>query len=131
MGLKGFRDFITRGNLVELAVAFVLGVAFAALLKAFIADLITPILAIFGGSANFSELNFTINNSTFLYGDFINALLTFVLTAAVIYYFVVIPYNQYRDRYLTKPAEETTVRPCPFCLSDVPLAATRCPFCTS
>ncbi len=131
MSLKGFRDFITRGNLVELAVAFVIGVAFAALLKAFIGDLITPILAAFGGSPNFSNLSFTINNSNFLYGDFIDALLTFLLTAAVIYYFVVLPYQRIRERFDTKPAGAATTRPCPYCISDVPITATRCPFCTS
>src|SRR5438270_12230313 len=99
INLKGFREFITRGNLVELAVAFVMGVAFAALLKAFIGDFITPILSAIGGNANFEQLSFTINNSTFGYGDFINALLTFLLTAAVIYYFVVVPYQAYRDLY--------------------------------
>jgi large conductance mechanosensitive channel len=131
MGLKGFRDFITRGNLVELAVAFIIGVAFAALLKAFIGDLITPILAAFGGSPNFGNLSFTINNSNFLYGDFIDALLTFLLTAAVVYYFVVLPYQQFRDRYVTQPPPPATTQPCPYCLSDIPMAATRCPFCTS
>jgi len=131
VGLKGFRDFITRGNLVELAVAFVIGLAFAALLKAFISDLITPILAALGGNPNFSALTFTINNSNFFIGDFIDALLTFLLTAAVIYYFVVLPYSQYRDRYLTKPAGDTDTRSCPFCVSDIPITATRCPFCTS
>jgi large conductance mechanosensitive channel len=131
MGLKGFRDFITRGNLVELAVAFVMGVAFAAVLKAFIGDLITPILSAFGGNANFGQLSFTINNSHFLYGDFIDALLTFVLTAAVLYYFVVLPYTQYRERFRTEPAGDVTTTKCPYCFSDIPTEATRCPFCTS
>lgn len=131
MSFKGFRDFITRGNLVELAVAFVIAVAFAALLKAFIGDLITPILAALGGNPNFANLSFTINKSNFLYGDFIDALLTFVLTAAVIYYFVVLPYQRMRERHDSKPAGAATTRPCPYCVSDVPVVATRCPFCTS
>jgi large conductance mechanosensitive channel len=129
MSLKGFRDFIVRGNLVELAVAFVIGLAFAALLKAFISDIITPILAAFGGSPNFGALSFTINSSHFYYGDFIDALLTFLLTAAVIYYFVVLPYTTYKER--GKPPAAIETRPCPYCYSDVPEAATRCPFCTS
>lgn len=131
MGLKGFRDFIMRGNLVELAVAFVIGVAFAALLKAFIDDIITPILAAIGGKPNFSALTFTINGSHFFYGAFINALLTFLITAAVIYYFVVIPYNRLMERYKTETPPAVATKDCQYCLSSVPQAATRCPFCTS
>jgi large conductance mechanosensitive channel len=131
MGLKGFREFIMRGNLVELAVAFVIGAAFASLLKAFIADLITPILAAIGGKPNVSQLSFTINNSNFLYGDFINNLITFLMIAAVIYYFVVIPYNRLMDRFKTERPVETTTRDCPYCLSSIPVKASRCPFCTS
>ena len=97
--MSGFKTFILRGNLVELAVAFVMGVAFAALIQAFIKDLITPILAAIGGKPDFSQLSFTINNSNFLYGDFINALITFVLIALVIYYFVVVPYNRMMSQY--------------------------------
>src|SRR5437588_10506728 len=108
MDLKGFREFIMRGNLVELAVAFVIATAFAALLKAFIADLITPILAAFGGQPDFGQLTFTINGSNFFYGDFINALITFVLIAAVIYYFVVVPYNRLVVMRKTEPVPGVT-----------------------
>lgn len=131
MSLQGFKNFIMRGNLVELAVAFVIGAAFAALLKAFIADLITPILAAFGGQPDFSKLSFTINKSTFLYGDFINNLITFLLIAAVIYYFVVVPYNRLMERRKTETPIEPVTRDCPYCLSSIPAAATRCAFCTS
>src|SRR5579864_7875995 len=115
LGLRGFREFIMRGNLVELAVAFVIGTAFAALLKAFIADLITPIIAAIFGQPNFGGLNFTINSSTFLYGDFINAAITFLSIAAVIYYFVVVPYNALQERRKTAHPDDTTEKKCPFC----------------
>src|SRR6195256_1445144 len=91
--MADFKKFLMRGNLVELAVAFVIGLVFAALVKAFIADLITPIIAMIFGKPDFSTLHFTINSSTFLYGDFINALITFVSTAAAIFFFVVKPYE--------------------------------------
>jgi large conductance mechanosensitive channel len=129
MGLKGFRDFILRGNLIELAIAFIIGLAFAALLKAFIGDLITPILAAFGGQPDFGSLSFTINNSKFRYGDFIDALLTFLLTAAVIYYLIVLPYMTYRARQ--EPPGALELHPCPFCFSEISIEATRCPHCTS
>jgi large conductance mechanosensitive channel len=131
MSLKGFREFILRGNLVELAVAFVVGLAFAALLKAFIGDLITPIIAAIFGQPDFSTLNFTINSSIFRYGDFFDAAITFILTVAVIYYFVVVPYNKLAEWRKTAPPEDPTEKKCPYCLSDIPAAATRCPACTS
>jgi large conductance mechanosensitive channel len=117
-----------RGNLVELAVAFVMGAVFAALLKAFIADLITPIIALVFGQPNFSALSFTINGSHFAYGDFLNYLFTFVTTAAVIFFFVVRPYNALMAR---RSEEDPTIKPCPECTSAIPLAARRCPLCTS
>lgn len=128
--MSGFKTFLLRGNLVELAVAFVVGVAFAALVTAFVTDIITPIIAAIGGQPNFSGLSFTINNSHFLYGSFINALLTFVIVAAVMYFFVVLPYNHLRTRFKPEP-EPTPTRECPFCTSSIAMAATRCPFCTS
>jgi large conductance mechanosensitive channel len=131
MSLKGFREFIMRGNLVELAVAFVIGTAFAALLKAFIADLITPIIAAIFGQPDFGALNFTINSSVFRYGDFIDAAVTFLSIAALIYYFVVVPYNALQERRKTAPPEDPTEKKCPYCLIDIPAAATRCPACTS
>ena len=117
-----------RGNLVELAVAFVMAAVFAALLKAFIADLITPIIALVFGQPNFSALSFTINGSHFAYGDFLNYLFTFVTTAAVIFFFVVRPYNALMAR---RNQEDPTTKPCPECTSAVPLGARRCPLCTS
>jgi large conductance mechanosensitive channel len=123
-----FKQFLMRGNLVELAVAFVMGVVFAALLKAFISDLITPIIALIFGQSNFGALSFTINGSHFLYGDFINNLITFVTTAFVIFLFVVKPYNALMAR---RSKEDPTVKECPECTSEIPIKARRCPMCTS
>ena len=126
---KEFRAFVMRGNLVELAVAFVIGLAFGALVTAFVADLITPLIAAIFGKHDFSSLSFTINGSRFRYGDFINALITFLSIAAAIFLFVVRPYNHLMARRTAEPADDN-VRPCPECLSEIPKAARRCPFCT-
>jgi large conductance mechanosensitive channel len=126
--LKEFRQFLMRGNLVELAVAFVIGVVFAALVKAFIADLITPIIALIFGKPNFGGLSFTVNSSHFLYGDFINNLITFVATAAAVFFFVVKPYNVLMSH---RAQEDPTVKECPECTSEIPIKARRCPMCTA
>ena len=128
--VTGFREFLLRGNVVDLAVAVVIGAAFGAVVTAFVTDFITPLIAAFGGQPDFSALSFTIHNSVFRYGHFINALLSFVIIAAVVYYFVVMPFSRLVDRFKTKPSDAPT-RECPFCLSSVPVAATRCAFCTS
>ena len=128
--LKEFRDFLMRGNLVDLAVAVVIGVAFGAVVTALVTDLITPLIAAIGGNPDFSALTFTINKSHFLYGSFINALVYFVIVAAAIFFFVVKPMNAIAARR-AGPPEAATTRPCPRCLSDIPLAATRCAYCTS
>ncbi len=129
--LKEFRTFLVRGNLVDLAVAFVIGVAFGALVNALVADLITPIIAAIFGKHDFSTLAFTIHKSRFLYGDFINAVLTFVSIAAAVFFFVVKPYNVLMARRKTEPPVDETVRPCPECLSEIPRGARRCAFCTA
>ncbi|HLH65955.1 MAG TPA: large conductance mechanosensitive channel protein MscL [Solirubrobacteraceae bacterium] len=126
--LADFKRFLIRGNLVELAVAFVMGAVFAALLKAFIADLITPIIALIFGQPNFEALSFTINSSQFLYGDFLNALFTFVATGAAVFFFVVRPYNAFSAR---GASEVPDTRDCPECTTTIPLRATRCPQCTA
>ena len=127
-----FRTFLFRGNVIDLAVAVVLGTAFAALIKAFVDDILTPIIALIFGKPNFSGLFFTINGSHFLYGDFINALITFFSVAAAIFFFVVKPAKvmaERRARGLPEPESDT--RPCTECLSEIPRAARRCAFCTA
>jgi large conductance mechanosensitive channel len=130
--LREFKQFIMRGNVVDLAVAVVIGTAFAAVVAAFIADIITPLIAAIFGKPDFSNLSFTINKSTFLYGAFINALITFLSVAAAIFFFVVKPINVLQARRAAgAPPESPTTRSCPECLSEIPIAANRCAFCTS
>ena len=107
--LKGFKQFILRGNVVDLAIAVVVGTAFTALVKAFVADILTPIIAAIAGQPNFATLTFTINHSVFLYGDLINALITFVSVAAAVYFFVVVPLNKLAERRAKgqAPVDET------------------------
>jgi large conductance mechanosensitive channel len=130
--LQEFKDFILRGNVVDLAVAVVIGVAFGAVVTALVKDIITPIIAAIFGKPDFSNLSFTIHKSHFLYGDFINAVITFVSVAAAIFFFVVKPLNFFLERRRRSVAEpESTDRQCPECLSTIPKAATRCAFCTA
>ena len=126
--LEDFKAFLMRGNLIELAVAFVLGLAFAALVTAFVTDLITPIVAAIFGKPDFSSLDFTINGSRFAYGDFLNALITFISIAAAIFFFVVKPMEAITAR---RGPAEATQRECPECLSEIPISARRCAFCTT
>jgi large conductance mechanosensitive channel len=128
---KEFRAFILRGNVVDLAVAFVLGAAFTAVVTALVRDLLTPVIAAIFGKPNFGSLSFTIHGSEFAYGDFLNALLTFVLIAAAVFFFVVKPVNYLMARLRTGPDVESPTRGCPECLSQIPIAASRCAFCTS
>jgi large conductance mechanosensitive channel len=129
--LKGFRDFVLRGNVVDLAVAVVIGTAFTAVVTALVKDILTPIIAAIFGKSDFSKLTFTINGSTFFYGDFLNAVIAFVSIAAAVYFFVVQPVNLLQARLKPgKPVDQVT-RACPECLSDIPEAATRCAFCTT
>jgi large conductance mechanosensitive channel len=126
--LKGFKEFILRGNVVDLAVAVVIGAAFTAVVAALVADIITPIIAAIGGKPNFDNLTFTINNSEFKYGAFINALISFAIIAAVIYFIVVVPMTKIMARTTTD--DEITQRECPECLSMIPINAHRCMYCT-
>lgn len=129
--LKGFRDFILRGNVVDLAVAVVIGAAFTAVVNAVVKGLITPLVAAIVGKPSFDDLQFTINDANFLYGTVLNELITFVSIAAVVYFFVVQPMNIIQERLKPgKPVDEPT-RACPECLSDIPRAASRCAFCTA
>jgi large conductance mechanosensitive channel len=129
--LKDFRAFILRGNLVDLAVAVVIGAAFTTVVNAMVRDLITPIIAAIFGEPSFSGLTFTINGSVFAYGDFLNAVLTFLIVAAVVFFLVIRPVNYLLARMRTEPDVDTVTRGCPECLSQIPVAATRCAFCTT
>jgi large conductance mechanosensitive channel len=128
--VKDFKAFVLRGNVVDLAIAVVIGAAFGALVTAFVKDLITPILAI-PGKTDFSDLKFTIRESDFLYGDFLNAVIVFVSIAAAVFFFVVRPVNALMARRKTEPEVMATTRDCPYCLSSIPIAASRCAFCTA
>lgn len=127
--IKGFKDFIRRGNFVDLAVAVVIGVAFGAVITAFVANILTPLIAAIVGKPDFSGLTFTINHSTFLYGSFINAVVSFVLIAAAVYFIIVVPMNKIAERR-AKGADPTT-KTCPECLSEIPHGARKCAFCGS
>jgi large conductance mechanosensitive channel len=129
--MRGFKAFLLRGNVVDLAIGVVIGVAFGSVITAFVKDLVTPLIAAFGGEPNFSSLAFTINRSKFLYGDFINAVLAFVVIAAVIYFFVVVPYTRLIERSRKEPPADPTTKKCTECLSEIPKDARRCAFCTS
>ena len=127
--LNDFRAFLLRGNVVDLAVAVVIGAAFGSVVTAFVKDLVTPLIAAAGGKPDFSNLYFTFNNARFLYGDFLNALLAFLLIAAVIFYFVVVPINALVARSRKEPPPDPTTKKCFQCLSEIPIDATRCAFC--
>jgi large conductance mechanosensitive channel len=128
--MKDFKEFLLRGNLVDMAVGIVIGVAFAAVVTALVGDLVTPLIAAIGGKPDFGNLSFTINKSHFLYGDFINAIITFVVIAAVVFFLVVKPVNALMARRRTEAPVDETTRECPHCLSQIPIKATRCAFCT-
>ncbi len=125
---KGFREFVLRGNVVDLAVGVVIGAAFGTVVTAFVKDLLTPIIAAIVQKPDFSNLSFTINNSKFFYGDFINGVISFLLIAAAVYYFVVLPVNALMKRF--EKAALPDKKKCPQCKSDIALDATRCAFCT-
>ncbi|MDQ6726087.1 MAG: large conductance mechanosensitive channel protein MscL [Actinomycetota bacterium] len=127
--LKDFKAFILRGNVVDLAVGVVIGAAFGTVVTAFVEDLITPVIAI-PGTSDFSALHFTIRSSVFKYGDFLNALIAFLLIAAAVFFFVVKPVNALMSRRKTEPDVESITKECDFCLSSVPARAIVCAFCT-
>ena len=125
--LKGFRDFILRGNVLDLAVAVIIGAAFTAIVNSVVKDIITPLIAAIVGKPDFSYLVLHVNGGVVTYGNFLNAVISFLLMAAVVYFFIVLPANTLMARI--KGPEAVTTKPCPQCLSDIPLAATRCKFC--
>src|ERR1051326_5185410 len=129
--MSGFRKFILRGNVIDLAIAVVIGAAFGTVVQALVKDLITPIIGAFGGVPDFSALSFTVNNSRFPIGDFVNAVLSFVVIAAVVYYFVIVPVSRLTARFPPETPPAALTRECPYCLSKIPVRAVRCAFCTA
>jgi large conductance mechanosensitive channel len=126
---KDFRTFILRGNVVDLAVGIILGVAFGTVVSGFVKDLLTPLISI-PGKVNFSNLHFTINHSVFAYGDWLNDLISFIIVALAVFFFVVRPVNSLMKRMHKGQEADEDTRSCPECLSDIPLNATRCAACT-
>jgi large conductance mechanosensitive channel len=127
--LKGFRDFILRGNVVDLAVAVVIGAAFTAIVNAMVTDIINPLIAAIVHKPDFSAFLLNINGGIIKYGDFLNALLAFAIIGATLYFLVVLPVNTLMARFRPKVVAAPTTKPCPQCLSDIPVAATRCSHC--
>jgi large conductance mechanosensitive channel len=130
--LKGFKQFILRGNVLDLAVAVVIGAAFGAVVTSFVTNILTPLIAAIVGKPDFSALNFTVNGAVISYGTFLNALIAFLLVAGAVYFFMVAPMNAWKARAARSavPADPTSKK-CPECLSEIPVGARRCPFCTS
>lgn len=128
--LKGFKQFLLRGNVVDMAVGIVIGASFGAVVTGFVKDLMTPFIAALVKQPDFSALTFTMNGSKFLYGEFINALLSFLIIAGAVYFFVVVPVNALIARSRKEPPADPTTRKCPECLSEIPISARRCAFCT-
>jgi large conductance mechanosensitive channel len=130
--MKGFRTFVLRGNVIDLAVGVVMGAAFGTVVTALVKDFLTPLIAAIVGKPDFSALGFSINGTKFPIGDFINALVSFLLIAAAVYFFVVLPVNTLIARVKRGEAPpDPTSKKCPECLSDIPIAARKCAFCTS
>lgn len=128
--MKGFKQFLLRGNVVDMAVGIVIGAAFGTVVTGFVKDLLTPLIAAIVKQPDFSGMMFTVNGSKFLYGEFVNALLSFLIIAAAVYFFVVVPINALIARSRREPPADPTTRKCPECLSEIPIAARRCAFCT-
>ncbi len=129
--MQGFKQFLMRGNVVDMAVGVVVGVAFGAVVNSLVKGLITPLIAAIGGKADFSALAFQFNGSKFLIGEFINAVVSFILIAAAVYFLVVLPVNSLMARIYKEPLPNPTTKRCPECVSEIPIAARRCAFCTS
>ena len=127
--LKGFHDFILRGNVVDLAIAVVIGVAFTAIVNALVADIINPLIAAIVRKPDFSFLVLHVHGGVIKYGDFLNALISFLIIAATVYFLVVLPVNVLMAKFRPKVVAAPTTRPCPECLSDIPVAAKRCSHC--
>lgn len=129
--MKGFKQFLLRGNVIDLAVAVVIGAAFGTVISSFVKDLLTPLVAAIFGQPDFSNLYFTVNNSRFSYGSFLNALIAFLLVGAAVYYVVVLPLNAYVARSKRDAAATPETKKCPECFSEIPAEARRCAFCAT
>ena len=129
--LKGFKEFLLRGNFLDLAVGVVIGAGFSGVVNSTVKDLITPLIAAIFKTSDFANLFFTINGSKFLYGDFINALISFVLVAFVVYFFVVVPMNKLQQLSQSGKSIDPTTKKCPYCFCEINIKATRCPDCTT
>jgi large conductance mechanosensitive channel len=128
--LKGFRDFILRGNVVDLAVAVIIGAAFTAIVNSFVTNIINPLIAAIARKPDFSFLTLTIHGGVIKYGDFLNAVISFLIIAATVYFLFVLPVNALLAKFLPPPTPAPATKPCPECLSDIPVAARRCSHCT-
>ena len=131
MRIDEFKRFVLRGNVIDLGVGVVMGIAFKSVVDSLVADMLTPMIAIIGGDADFSALVFTLNGSQFAYGNFINVAIAFAITAIVVFYFVIAPTNHVISRYAEEDTPEPTSRKCPFCISEISKRASRCPHCTA
>jgi large conductance mechanosensitive channel len=129
--LKGFRQFLLRGNVVDLAVGVVIGAAFGAVVTAFVKDLLTPLIAAVAGKPDFSAFFFVVNGARFAYGDFLNTVISFLLISAAVYFCVIVPVNKLVSRARREPPADPTTRKCPECLMEIPIDARRCAHCTS
>ncbi len=128
--LKGFKQFVLRGNVVDLAVGVVIGAGFSNIINAFVKDLITPLLGLFFRSSDLSNLAFNVGGSRFLVGDFLNSVISFVLIAFIVYFFVVLPMNALISAMAKEPPSNPSTKKCPECLSEIPKDAKRCAFCS-
>jgi len=129
--LKGFKQFILRGNVVDLAVGVVIGASFGSIVTALVKDLITPLIGAIAKTPDFSGLFFTINGSKFMYGDFLNSLISFLLVAVAVYFFVITPINFLISKSKKEAPADPSSKKCPECLSEIPIGATRCAYCTT
>ena len=129
--INEFKTFVLRGNVIDLGVAVVMGVAFKSVIDSLVANMMTPMIAAIGGSSDFSALTFTVNGSQLGYGNFINVMISFVITAALVFYVIVTPTNHLVSRFAEEETPEPTTRKCPFCVSEISRRASRCPHCTA
>lgn len=129
--LDGFKKFILRGNVIDLAVGIVVGVAFGSVVNSLVKDLLTPLIAAIFKAPDFSALSFTLNGSVFMYGDFLNSLISFLVVSSAVYFFVVLPMETFLARVKRRSPEEIKTKKCPECLMEIPVKARRCPHCTS